>query len=142
MACVFCRILRGELPGMLVYEDNWTAAFLDIAKDVDGHILVVPKKHVCSLLDCDGETLGHVMDSVKALSDHLVERCGYDGVNLLNASGESAGQSVPHFHIHLIPRKTGDGVDAWPKFPGAKLELEAVFENIKYSRGKNDGEML
>ncbi len=142
MACVFCRILQGELPGMMVYEDDWTAAFLDIAKDVDGHILVVPKKHVQSILDCDRETLGHVMDTVKILSHHLVERCGYDGVNLLNASGESAGQSVPHFHIHLIPRKTGDGVDAWPKFPGATLELEEVFGNIKYSRGKNDGEML
>ncbi|MBR6615028.1 MAG: HIT family protein, partial [Lachnospiraceae bacterium] len=56
------------------------------------------------------------MKTVKKISCHLTENCGYDGVNLLNASGTSAGQSVPHFHIHIIPRKNGDNIDAWPKF--------------------------
>jgi histidine triad (HIT) family protein len=128
--CIFCNLVR-ENKTFKVYEDNWTVAFMDIAKDVDGHILVVPKKHVKNILDCDTNTLCKLMDSVKKVSNHLVNNCGYDGVNLLNASDESAGQSVPHFHIHIIPRKNNDGIDAWPTFSGAKQELESLYEKIK-----------
>jgi histidine triad (HIT) family protein len=128
--CIFCNLVR-ENKIFKVYEDNWTVAFMDIAKDVDGHILVVPKKHVKNILDCDTNTLCKLMDSVKKVSNHLVNNCGYDGVNLLNASDESAGQSVPHFHIHIIPRKNNDGIDAWPTFSGAKQELESLYEKIK-----------
>ena len=84
-----------------------------------------------NILDCDEETLTHLMRTVKKVSEHLVEKCGYEGVNLLNASGRSAGQSVPHFHIHIIPRKSGDGIDAWPHFEGAESEIEDVFREIK-----------
>ena len=90
--CIFCKIIRGELPSMKMFEDEYTLAFMDIAKDVDGHILVVPKIHVKNILDCDNVTLGHLMDTIKRVSDHLTDNCGYDGVNLLNASDESAGQ--------------------------------------------------
>ena len=128
--CIFCKIAAGEVPSRKIFEDEHTLAFLDIAGDVDGHILVIPKKHVKSILDCDGETLERVMGTVKTVAGNLVENCGYDGVNLLNASGESAGQSVPHFHIHIIPRKAGDGIDAWPKFEGAKRDVEDVFKEI------------
>ncbi|MCR4715032.1 MAG: HIT family protein [Treponemataceae bacterium] len=129
--CIFCKIVSGEIPCMKVFEDKLTFAFMDIAKDVDGHILVVPKKHVKNVLDCDEETLSAVMKTVKTVSNHLTEHCGYEGVNLLNASDESAGQSVPHFHIHIIPRKNGDGIDAWPVFKGAKEDIQTVFENVK-----------
>ncbi|MBP3519895.1 MAG: HIT family protein [Oscillospiraceae bacterium] len=128
--CIFCKIAAGEVPGRKVFEDEHTLAFLDIAGDVDGHILVIPKRHVKNILDCDGETLTQVMRTVKRVADHLTKNCGYDGVNLLNASGESAGQSVPHLHIHIVPRKAGDGIDAWPKFEGAKREIEEVFREI------------
>ncbi|HIV90855.1 MAG TPA: HIT domain-containing protein [Candidatus Eisenbergiella stercoravium] len=62
---------------------------------------------------------------------HCAEKCGYDGVNLLNASDESTGQSVLHFHIHIIPRKKEDGIDAWPSFQGARRNLEEVYEELK-----------
>ena len=71
------------------------------------------------------------MVAVKRVANHCVTNGGYEGVNLLNASDESAGQSVPHFHIHLIPRKVGDGVDAWPKFKGAKCEIEDTWKRVK-----------
>lgn len=61
----------------------------------------------------------------------MIEHCGYDGVSLLNASDESARQSVPHFYIHIIPRKRDDGIDAWPKFEGAKEDIQAVFEKVR-----------
>ena len=129
--CIFCKITSGEIPGMTVYEDDLTMAFMDVAKDVDGHLLVIPRKHCKNILDADEETLFAVMRTVKRISEHLVQCSGYDGVNLLNASDESAGQSVPHFHIHIIPRKTGDGIDAWPKFEGAKQDIQAIFDKIR-----------
>ena len=128
--CIFCKIAAGTVPSRKVFEDEDTLAFMDIAGDVDGHLVVIPKTHVKNILDCDGETLTRLMKTVKRVSNHLVDRCGYDGVNLLNASDESAGQSVPHFHIHINPRKANDWVDAWPKFTGAKREIEDVFREI------------
>jgi len=90
---------------MKVYEDAHALVFMDIAGDVDGHMIAIPKKHVKSILDCDEENLVHLTRAVKKVATHCVDRCGYEGVNLLNASDESAGQSVPHLHIHIIPRK-------------------------------------
>ncbi len=129
--CIFCKIASGEIPCMKIYENDLTLAFMDIAKDVDGHILVVPKKHFRNILDCDEETLCAVMKTVKTVSNHLTDHCGYEGVNLLNASGESAGQSVSHLHIHIIPRKRNDGIDAWPGFEGAKEDIQNVFDRVK-----------
>ncbi len=129
--CVFCQMATGKIQGLRVYENDKTLAFMDIAKDVDGHILVIPKSHCKNILDCDLETLSAVMQTVKTVSNYLTEHCGYEGVNLLNASDESAGQSVPHFHIHIIPRKREDGIDAWPRFEGAKEDIQTVFEKVK-----------
>ena len=128
--CIFCKLISGELPTMKVFEDENTLVFMDVARDVDGHILAVPKKHCRNILDCGEEALASLMRTVKKVSEHLVGKCGYEGVNLLNASGESAGQSVPHFHIHIIPRKTGDNIDVWPHFDGAKEKTEDVFKRI------------
>lgn len=129
--CIFCKIIDGSVPCMKIYEDEHTFSFMDIAKDVDGHILVVPKVHKKNILDCDEETLINLMRTVKKISNHLTDNCGYDGVNILNASDESAGQSVPHFHIHIIPRRKNDGIDAWPKLEGAKEEITEIWEKIK-----------
>ena len=116
---------------MKIYEDEHTMAFLDIAKDVDGHILVVPKKHVTNILDADSETLSHVMNTVKKIGVHLTENCGYEGMNILNANNECSGQTVFHLHIHVIPRKHGDGVAGFPKFAGAEIPLEEMCERLK-----------
>jgi len=128
--CIFCKIINGEIPSLKIYEDENTFVFLDVAKDVDGHIIVVPKKHFKNILDCDEETLCNLMKTVKKVSNHLVDDCGYEGVNLLNANEECSGQSVPHFHIHIIPRKNNDNIDAWPKFPGAKIPLEEMYKRL------------
>lgn len=130
MDCVFCGIAAGEVPCMKVYEDEHTLVFMDVAGDVDGHMLAIPKEHVGSILDCDDDRLSHLMSAVKKVSNHCVDRCGFEGVNLLNASGASAGQSVPHFHIHLIPRRKDDGIDAWPPLEGAKKSIAEMWEKI------------
>ena len=131
--CIFCKIANGESPSMKVYEDEHTLAFMDIAGDVDGHLVVIPKKHCKNLLDCDPETAGYVTDTVKKVCRHLVDDCGYEGVDLLCANGEAAGQSVGHFHVHLIPRRSDDGLGAdgaWPSFPGAKRKIGDVWREI------------
>ena len=130
--CIFCKIIAGEIPGKKIYEDDYTLAFMDVAKDVDGHTLVVPKKHVTNFLDCDQKPLHHVMDPFQKLSRHYIENCGYDGINLYSAANESSGQSVFHYHMHIVPRKSGDGVQGWPQFGGAKHSLEEIFEKIKF----------
>ena len=129
--CIFCKIVAGDIPCRKIYADEQTMAFMDVAGDVDGHILVIPQMHCKNILDCDQDTLNAVMRTVQKVSLHLTENCGYAGVNLLNASDESAGQSIPHFHVHIIPRKNNDGIDAWPKFDGAKSDIQEVFEKVR-----------
>ena len=128
--CIFCKIIKGEIPCMKIYEDEHTLSFLDIAKDVDGHLLVIPKKHVTNLLDADENTVHHLMDTVKKVAKHCVSDCGYEGVNMLNANHQCAGQSVFHLHIHLIPRKTGDGLPGFPKYSGAQHSLEEMHTRL------------
>ena len=134
MDCVFCGIINGTIPKYTIYEDEHTLAFLDIANDVDGHTIVVPKKHVVNILDCDDDTLVQLTGTVKLLSTHYVENCGYQGVNLLNASGKAAQQSVSHFHIHIIPRKNDDGIDAWPVLGAAHEAIEAMQTRLNYNK--------
>lgn len=131
MNCIFCKIIKGEIPCYKIYEDEYTLAFLDIAKDVDGHTLVVPKKHVSNILDADTETINHVMKTVKLISNHYVEKCGFSGVNVLNNNGKSAEQAINHLHFHIIPRIENDNIYVFPKFQGAKYTLEDTLNKLK-----------
>ncbi|MDF2586949.1 MAG: family hydrolase [Anaerocolumna sp.] len=129
--CVFCKIIDGKIPSMKLYEDEYTIVFMDIAGDVNGHMVAVPKKHVKNILDCDNDTLEHLIKTVKLVSNHCVDKCGFHGVNLLNASDESAGQSVGHFHIHIIPRQKDDGIDAWPDFKGSTVSIQDMYKILE-----------
>ncbi len=128
--CIFCRIAAGKAPCQKIYEDEYTLAFLDIAGDAEGHTLVIPKQHAKTLMDCDSETCARLMETAKLVAEHYVQDCGYEGINLLNASGESAQQSVPHLHFHIIPRKKGDGITAWPELGQDKTPLEEVQKRL------------
>lgn len=129
--CIFCKIISGDIPSYKIYEDEHTYAFLDIAGDVDGHTLVIPKKHCKNVLDCDNETLSYVMNTVKRISNHYINDCGYEGVNILNANNECSGQTVFHLHIHIIPRKSGDNISGFPKFDGSKMLIEDMYKILK-----------
>ena len=131
MDCIFCKIIKGEIPSYKIYEDEKTYAFLDIACDSFGHTLVIPKKHCQNALDCDDEYLQATITTVKKIAKHFVEDCGFDGVNILNASGESAQQTVFHLHFHIIPRKKEDGVDIWPLKEKYDLDLKDVCDKLK-----------
>ncbi len=108
--CLFCRILAGEIPASIVYEDDHALAFLDIQPFTPGHTLVIPKTHADSLLDLPSDEAGHMM-KVGIKVDKALRRSGLrcEGVNLLLADGRAAGQDVFHVHLHVFPRFTGDG---------------------------------
>lgn len=129
--CIFCKIVEGEIPSYKIYEDDYVYAFLDIACDTYGHTLVIPKKHCENVMDCDSVSLAHILPAIQKIANHYVQDCGFSGVNILNASGESAQQSVFHLHFHVIPRKEGDGVDAWPFQGKLDLDLKQVAEALK-----------
>ena len=76
MDCIFCKIVNREIPSLIVYEDEYTMVFMDIAKDVDGHMVAIPKKHVKNILDCDEITLSNLIKSIKKISNYCVEKCG------------------------------------------------------------------
>lgn len=102
--CIFCDIAQGNIPGYTVYEDDQVIAFLDVNPTSYGHTLVVPKEHCTSFLDCPKDLLGHCMNVAQDLANRLEKNLQCDGINVLSNIHEAAGQSVEHFHIHLIPR--------------------------------------
>lgn len=102
--CLFCRIINGEIPAFKVYEDDDVLAFLDISQETTGHTLVIPKKHVENIFELDEELASKMFRVVTKLAKLLKEKLGCVAINILNNSGELAGQSVMHFHIHLIPQ--------------------------------------
>ena len=128
--CIFCKIIKGEIPSYKIYENDLVYAFLDIACDAVGHTLVVPKKHCTNVLDCDKKYLDAVIEAVQKISNHYVNNCGFDGVNVLNASGASAEQTVFHLHFHVVPRKTGDGLHMWPLDGKQELDLKAIADKL------------
>ena len=106
--CIFCSICDGSIPSYKVYEDDYVIAFLDLSQTTKGHTLVVPKKHFDSILDVEANYLHKMMDAVNLLTNRYKERLGCVGFNIINNCGESAGQSVMHVHIHIIPRYKDD----------------------------------
>jgi len=106
--CIFCKILAGELPATIIDEDERTIAFMDIAPATRGHALVIPRVHSPDLLSVEAADLSACALASQRLAKRVKERLGADGVNLLNACGAVAFQTVFHFHIHVIPRYEGD----------------------------------
>jgi histidine triad (HIT) family protein len=109
--CIFCKIVAGELPSARVDEDEHTIAFMDINPWTRGHALVIPRNHSKDLLEVGDEDLHRTATAAKRLAARMKERLDADGVNLLNACGEAAWQSVFHFHIHVIPRWDDDPLE-------------------------------
>lgn len=129
--CIFCKIVKGEMPSYKIYEDDFVYAFLDISNDANGHTLVIPKKHYENVLDCEEETLKHVMSAVQKISKYYVDDCGASGVNILNASGKDAEQSVFHLHFHILPRFEDDGLKVFPNLSKNKESLADLQAKLK-----------
>jgi len=114
--CIFCRIVRGELPAAKVHEDALTLAFMDIGQVTPGHVLVASKRHAATLLDLTPQEAGAVMQTAQRMAQAQQAAFAPDGITLLQANGAAGGQTVAHFHLHVVARHTGDGVSfAWPR---------------------------
>jgi len=126
--CVFCKILKGEMPVSMIYEDEIVAVFVDLYPVNEGHLLVIPKYHAPYMKDVDAETLQHMM-AVAAKMNAALRKSAYkcEGVNLFLADGEAAHQEVFHCHLHVFPRFKGDGF-------GFKYDKERHFRKSPRSR--------
>jgi histidine triad (HIT) family protein len=129
--CIFCQIVAGELPATKVDEDEHTLAFMDINPAVRGHALVIPKAHAKDLLEISAGDLAACASAAQRLAGRMGERLGADGVNLLNACGSAAWQTVFHFHIHVIPRYADDPLRLpWIPGPGDADEIAAAGQDL------------
>jgi histidine triad (HIT) family protein len=130
--CVFCRIVAGTLPCFKLLEDETTVSFMDINPVNPGHALAVAKGHWPTVDVIPADVLAAVARTAQRVAKAVVKELKPVGVNLLQANGEGAGQSVPHLHIHIMPRRPNDGVILnWEPKPGDMKEIEAVYKKLK-----------
>ncbi len=129
--CIFCKIVKGEIPSYKIYEDRYTLAFLDILPVNPGHVLVVPKNHFANLEKADGKTICQIMKTVKKIGKALKDGLKVEGYNITENNDPVAGQIIPHLHFHIIPRKKGDGLKLWAQKKYNKGEAEKISEKIK-----------
>ena len=128
--CVFCEIIKGNIPSAKIYEDDKVLAILDISQATPGHTLVMPKEHYENLYEIDQDVLKHLIGVVKKIASHYKEvDSSILGINLLNNNEEAAGQSVMHYHMHILPRYEHD--DLTIKFLEHKLDLNALAQKLK-----------
>jgi histidine triad (HIT) family protein len=116
-SCLFCRIVAGEIPSSRIDEDEHTVTFMDINPATRGHALVVPRRHYRDLLEITPDDLAAVVATAQRIAVRVKDRLGADGVNLLNSCGQAAWQTVFHFHMHVIPRYSGDPIRDSLKLP-------------------------
>ncbi|RLQ97292.1 HIT family protein [Falsibacillus albus] len=132
--CLFCKILNGDIPASKVFENEHVLAFLDISQVTKGHTLVIPKIHKENLYELTPEIAGNLFKAVPEIANAIKKEFNPIGLNLLNNNGEHAGQSVFHFHMHIIPRYgKGDGFGAvWKNNSSAynQEDLHAIAEAI------------
>lgn len=129
--CIFCKIANGEIPSRTLYEDGDFRVILDLGPATRGHALILPKEHAANLFELPEETAGKAMILAKKMAARMKEKLNCDGFNVIQNNGEVAGQTVFHFHMHLIPRYENDGQPIQMKSgEAAAEELDAVKAQI------------
>lgn len=125
--CIFCKIANGEIPSRTLYEDEKFRVILDLNPATRGHALIMPKDHASNLYELPEESAGAVMVLAKKLAAVMNERLQCDGLNLIQNNGEAAGQTVSHFHLHMIPRYVNDGQTlGWAPGKATSEDLDEV----------------
>ena len=132
--CIFCKIAKGEIHTATFYEDSHFTVILDVNPATKGHCLIIPKEHFDNIYDLDGETAGKLFALATCIARAMRDALKCDGLNLVQNNGEIAGQTVNHFHLHLIPRYEGDGLNLnWPQQEISAEQLEEIRQSIKKS---------
>jgi histidine triad (HIT) family protein len=134
--CLFCGIVAGSIPSETVDSDDRTVAFMDINPATAGHALVVPRSHSADLLEIGAEDLSATSLAAQRLARRMKEILGADGINLINACGAAAWQTVFHFHIHVVPRYEDDPLKLpWIPEPGDSDEIAAMAAKLRGENG-------
>lgn len=129
--CIFCKIANKEIPGKIIYEDDICVAFLDLSQTTNGHTLVIPKKHFKNFLEVDDDTLAHMIKVTKDIANKIVTKLNANGVNILTNANEVAGQTVMHFHLHIIPRyDNNDQIEINFNDRSNEVNLDSLFNQI------------
>lgn len=130
--CVFCRIVAGSIPSTRVYEDEATVAFMDIGQVNPGHVLVALKAHADNLYALDEAQAAAIARACRKIALALKETFDPEGLSVYQANGKAAGQTVFHYHVHLLPRHAGDGMElVWPVKNPPREKLEAYAARIR-----------
>lgn len=130
--CIFCKIAAGEIPSRKIYEDKDLIAIMDLNPTSKGHSLIIPKEHCTNIYDIDEDIAAKVMKTAKKLATKITVALNCDGFNLLQNNGETAGQTMFHFHMHLIPRYK-DADNNMLKFTSVSFsdeEMDAIRDQI------------
>lgn len=129
--CIFCKIANGEIPSKTLYEDEQFRIILDLGPATRGHALILPKEHYANLYELPENVAAETMKLAKKMAGCMAEKLQADGFNLIQNNGEAAGQTVMHFHLHLIPRYKDDGQHIlWKPGTVTQEELEAIRKQI------------
>ena len=129
--CIFCKIANGQIPSTTLYEDEDFRVILDLGPATEGHALILPKEHAANLFELSEELASKVLVVAQKIAVRMKETLGCDGLNLVQNNGAAAGQTVSHFHIHVIPRYENDGQNInWVPGSPSQEELEAVCKKI------------
>ena len=129
--CIFCKIANGEIPSKTLYEDEEFRVILDLGPATRGHALILPKNHYANLFELPEEDAKEVICLAKKMATIMKDKLGCDGFNLVQNNGEAAGQTVFHFHMHLIPRYENDGQEiGWKPGSPSQDELEEIKKQI------------
>lgn len=130
--CIFCKIIAGEIPSFKLYEDDATFAFMDINPANDGHALVIPKDHAKDVHAVSDDSLSRTVITAKKIAAAVEKTVSPGGINLVQCNGPAAGQSVFHFHMHVLPRREGDELKLnWGLKPGNMDAIGRLAEKIK-----------
>lgn len=125
--CIFCKIIKGEIPSATIFEDDEFKVILDRFPSGEGHVLIIPKNHVANIFEIDEEQAGRLFKLAVKVSKVMKDVLGFENMNVLQNNGEVAGQSVFHFHMHLIPRYENDGINIkWNPTEPTDEDIEAV----------------
>ena len=130
-SCIFCKIASGEAPAHKVYEDDQTLVFMDIFPVAEGHTLVIPKHHCENLYEAEEGDLRAVIAHSKRVAQAIRQALAPDGLGVFQLNGAAAGQTVFHYHMHLIPRNQGDRLQIHSRTPGDPAKLAAMAEKLR-----------